>query len=158
MSDRMPTPEQFVRNAQIVCGALPLSPAILAGAAWYMKSTGMAEGPEGLAGNAQVYLYNSLFAFMGIGGAVASFLVKRIMLTAVPRVGAEYAQRRFTVALIACALAELPAVMGLVLVVLTGEFLIPAILFGASVGFVFAHFPTRRFLLGDAAEAPAAEH
>jgi len=141
-------PEVQARQAQIVCGAVVLSPVTLTLIAWYLVTTETVPGLSGSDAEVMGYLLNFVLPLAGMGAAAMAFVIKRILLAKVPA-GREYVQKRLQAALVALALSEAPACMGLALVVLTHDFAIPGILFGASVGLCLYHFPTMRWLLGD---------
>lgn len=142
-------PEVRARQAQFVCAVVTLSPVTLAMVAWFLSTTGSLPSLSGSDAEIQGYLLNLVLPLAGMGAAAMAFVIKRILLANVPA-GREHVQKRFQAALVALALSEAPACMGLALVVLTHDFAIPGILFGTSVGLCLYHFPTMRWLLGDA--------
>ena len=142
-------PEVHARQAQMVCMAILLSPVTLALAAWFLMTNGTAPGLSGSDAEIQEYLLNLVLPFAGMGAAAMAFVVKPVLLANVPG-GRDYVRKRFQAALVALALSETPACMALILVVLTRDFAIPGILFGASVGLCIYHFPSHRWLLGEA--------
>jgi len=142
-------PEVRARQAQMVCAAVVMSPVTLTLVAWYLATSGTVPALSGSDAQIQAYMLNLVLPLAGMGAAAMAFVIKRILLANVPA-GREHVQKRFQAALVALALSEAPACMGLALVVLTHDFAIPGILFGASVGLCLYHFPTMRWLLGEA--------
>lgn len=136
------TPQQ----AQLIAGLMPLSPLLLAGISYFIVSQAQAEGQT--PNDIGPLLFLLLCA--AASGLVASFVLKRI-IAAQAAPGPEGLQMRFQATLIAVALAEAPAVIGVILSFFTFDFTIPGILFGAAVGFGYFHFPTQRWLLGETA-------
>lgn len=82
-----------------------------------------------------------------VGGllALASFLIRRLLEARLPRDGG-LLQDRLRIIIVALAVAESPAILGLVFALLSGTLAIPFVLWGCSFAACILHFPTRAWL------------
>ena len=92
--------------------------------AWILQRTG-AGHPELLGGDRRMAVYAAL-AFVGLGSAAASFLVRKA-------IAGQSDQRRFPALVVGLALAEVPALTGLVYFVVSYDWPGFLLLLGATV-------------------------
>ena len=77
--------------------------------AWALQSFGAGQ-PSVLGENRRVAVY-AVLAFLGLGSAALSFILRKLMLS---RPGAAQGQRRLVALVVGLALAETPALLGLI--------------------------------------------
>jgi hypothetical protein len=132
-------PVQSAQQAQFVAGALLASPLSFA-----LIGTGLSMG-GGIGMNMDLPVV-ALAAIGALGAVslVASIVLRRIMLQRLPEDAP--LQRRFSITLVCMALAEPPAAMGLVVVLLTGDLVSAGILWGLGFAGMVHHFPSRAWL------------
>lgn len=144
----MPTAQAQDRTAsyQLACGVITAMPLIYMVLALALKKVGII--PEGGIGNLDPEAVPTVSLALVIGGTVTSITsmtVKKFLLQSMNAQGQD-AAARFKVALISMAISESGAVMGLALMLLTGDLLYGALLCGLSFAITCFHFPSRYWL------------
>jgi F0F1-type ATP synthase membrane subunit c/vacuolar-type H+-ATPase subunit K len=125
------------REAAIVCGAMVASVLIYAVVVEVLRT---GRSPDGTGGGAHVDLLRYAFYFLaGIEGLAIPFV--RRAVEAGPAAGGSLLARLRAGALVTASLAEVPAVLGLVLALLAGSRLDFYLLAGWSLLLQVFHFP-----------------
>lgn len=133
-------------QVQIVAGAIMASVIVHAVVGVWLTRGGVL--PEGGLMNADentLGLIGLVLVAAGAGAATLSFLVRRLLVQRLQNEGATL-QSILQAVIVSLAMAEAPGVMGLVLALLTGGLLLPAVLWGISFGVSLFHFPTRAWI------------
>lgn len=144
----MPAPQAQDRTSsyQLACGVITVMPLIYMVLAAALKNVGII--PEGGIGDIDPEAVPIVSLALVIGGTVsstASITVKKILLKSLDG-GGQDAGARFKVALISMAISESGAVMGLALMLLTGDLLYGGLLCALSFAITCFHFPSRYWL------------
>lgn len=138
-------PVQTPRQARIVAAAMLCSPLIFA-----LVGTGLALG--GGLGIELEFPAAGLVALgvVGAGALALSFVFRRQALVRMPEDAP--LQQRMGIVIVGMALSETPAIMGLIVALLTGDLVTAGIFWGLGFAGMVHHFPGRGWL--EAAGAP----
>jgi hypothetical protein len=131
---------------QLACGTITAMPLIYMVLATALKNAGII--PPGGLGDFDPEAVPIISMALLVGGTVsstASIAVKKILLKTLEARGQD-AGARFKIALISIALSESGAVMGLALMLLTGDLRYGGLLCGLSFAITCFHFPSRYWL------------
>jgi len=131
---------------QLACGIITAMPLVYMVLAAGLRNAGVI--PEGGIGEIDPTSVPILSLALLIGGTVSStssIAVKKILLKSSVLQGQD-AAARFKVALTSMAISESGAVMGLALMLLTGDLLYGGLLCGLSFAITCFHFPCRYWL------------
>lgn len=131
---------------QLACGTIMSMPLIYMILAAALKNAGIL--PPGGIGDIGAETVPVISLALLVGGTVsstASIAVKKILLKSFGERGQD-AGARFKIALISMALSESGAVIGLALMLLTGDLLYGGLLCGLSFAITCFHFPSRHWL------------
>ena len=144
----MPAPhaQDRIPSYQLACGVIMIMPLFYMVLAATLKSAGVI--PEVGIGDIAPEAVPTVSLALLIGGTVsstASLGIKKVLLRASDVLDRD-AAARFKVALISMAISESGAVMGLVLILLTGDLLYGGLLCGLSFAITCFHFPSRHWL------------
>lgn len=135
-----------IRGYRVICGVVATMPLIYMLAALALRQ--FAVIPEsGIGGfESQMVMPLSLtLTFAGISVSITSIFAKKALLRTLVS-GPQDAGMRFKAALISMAISESGAVIGLVLILLTGDLLFGGLLCGLSFAVTCFHFPSRYWL------------
>ena len=129
---------------QIVCGAVAAAPLVYMGVISALKFSGALpeNGFGAVPPEAEMPISLALLAG-GILSSLASIVLKKALIQSQ---GDGSASGRFKGVLVAMAVSESGAVMGLVLMLLTGNLLYGSLLCGLSFAVTCFHFPSRYWL------------
>ena len=129
---------------QIICGAVAVAPLVYMGVVAALKFGGTLP-EEGLAGMPPESAMPLTIALLATGtlSSLASIVLKKILVKSQPD---DAPASRFKGVLVSMAVSESGAVMGLVLMLLTGNLLFGSLLCGLSFAVTCFHFPSRFWL------------
>lgn len=124
-----------VRMSRVIAAAVLAAVALMAALGTALVRAGAA--PAAIPPGTQVYtLLAASFAFIALASSIASFPLRRFALAAPP-------DRAASFIVVAVAMAETPAVLGLAFALITGSLLLPAFLWAASFLCILLHMPGR---------------
>ncbi len=136
-----------VAQKQIICATLLFMPIAYMVVPIAMHFTGVL--PERGYGNFDEQLtliVGGFFLMAGVSSAAFSMILKKKLVGRSERSKISEEQARFQAVLVAMVLSESGAVMGLVLMLLTGNVIFGALLCGISFAITCFHFPSRHWL------------
>lgn len=133
-------------SLQLICAAVLAMPLVYMGAAIAMRIFGVIPetGVADLRGTEAALMMQGAFLVVGIVTVMTSPMIKKAILRSAS--APVTPQLRFRAVLVAMALTESAAVLGFVLILLTGNVLIGAVLCGFSFASTCFHFPRRLWL------------
>ena len=135
-----------VAAQQIMCAAILMMPiTYMAGAIALRASDILPEGGLGELDEQSTLLLTAVFLAASVSASIFSLFLKKMLLGAAKGDRIDQSMR-FKAVLVAMALSESGAVMGLVLMLLTGNLLYGALLCGLSFAITCFHFPRRHWL------------
>lgn len=143
----MDGPASRYGTQQLICGVVAAMPVLYMAVIAVLKSAGVLPA-DGL-GSLEPAVANTIsMAMVGAGvlSSSISIVLKKALLAGQARGGTEDSETRFKGTLVAMAVAESGAVMGLVLMLLTGNLLFGGLLCGLSFAICCFHFPSRYWL------------
>ena len=135
-----------IASYRLICGAITAMPLIYMVLAVAIKRAGVI--PETGVGNfdpAATMPISLALVAAGTVASVASIAIKKLVLRTVD-VQAQDAAARFKATLVSMAISESGAVIGLTLMLLTGDLLYGGLLCGLSFAVTCFHFPSRYWL------------
>jgi hypothetical protein len=129
---------------QVICGAVAAAPLVYMGVAAGLKFGGVMpeEGLAALPPESAMIIPLVLLA-AGTLSSVFSIVVRKLLMKSQPT---GQPAERFRIVLVSMAVSESGAVMGLVLMLLTGNLLYGGLLCGLSFAVTCFHFPSRHWL------------
>ncbi len=135
-----------VASYRLIAGAVASMPLVYMAVANIMKYAGaLPESGIGELDPAMVTPISLVLLAAGTTSSVASIVLKKILLEKLG-VQTQDAAARFKATLICMAISESGAVLGLVLMLLTGNMLYGSILCGLSFAITYFHLPSRYWL------------
>jgi hypothetical protein len=135
-----------IASYRIISGAIAAMPLVYVVVANIMKMTGaLPESGIGELDPAMVTPISLALLAVGTTSSLASMVLKKILLEKLG-VQTQDAAARFKATLICMAISESGAVLGLVLMLLTGNMLYGGLLCGLSFAITYFHFPSRFWL------------
>ena len=132
-----------------LCAGPIVLPSILlfVAMAHHLQADSEEGGMLSLTGRPLLILY-ALSLLVGVGTAALSFRFRRRIDATAPR-GYSALGKRVQSVLGVMYFASCGSVLGFLLVVLTGEFLIPLTIWGVSIAAGISHYPSKAWLLGE---------
>jgi ABC-type sulfate transport system permease subunit len=144
----VPTPhaQDRIPTYQLVCGVIMMTPILYVVLATVLRSAGVIPDTGIADSDPEAVPVVSLALLMGgTVSSITSLGIKTLLLRA-SDAHRQGPGARFKVALISMAISESGAVMGLVLILLTGDLLFGGLLCGLSFAVTCFHFPSRHWL------------
>jgi hypothetical protein len=136
-------PQPNVKGMQLVLGAVPLTPIILAIVLFVIRIEGRSEPTW----EDPLLLYG-VFTAIGVGLIPLSWFVRNLLAARIPSDGV-VTMTRFQAALIGAALCEVLAILGFVADFIAGELGASLLMIGVSFVAMVAHFPRAAWLRGE---------
>lgn len=139
-------PQSAAAGYQLICGAVAAMPLLYMIVAAGLKLGGIMED-DGLAAvdPEQAGTVSIALLAAGIVASVASIPMKKLLVRS-QTAGMDAPAGRFKATLVSMSISESGAVMGLVLMLLTGNLLYGGLLCGLSFAVTCFHFPSRHWL------------
>jgi hypothetical protein len=132
---------------QLLCAAILFMPMAYMGVVVAMQFSGsLPEQGFGGFDDQFALVLTGIFLATGLSAAVFSMFLKKRLIRGDDDTGVIDGKTRFKAVLLAMVLSESGAVMGLVLMLLTGNMVYGALLCGISCAITCFHFPSRHWL------------